>query len=186
MCFLFSPHAPERGPRDPELRCDRVGPISAEAPAGQESIPRSHATMGTLSLRGRRSEVASATSDDDDSSDWPAGGQMPGNLPERGGAGQEEDGGGDSGRSREWKASRKEPREGEEKGGGGGRKGQPQWSESYGDNARRNRAAQESKGTRPDDNRTGDQREDLHRASHGPGGSWLGKVQSLWTNRGAL
>ncbi|KAJ1158378.1 hypothetical protein NDU88_011068 [Pleurodeles waltl] len=146
--------------------------------------------MGTFSLRGRRSEVASATSDDDDSSDWPAGGQMPGNLPERGGAGREEDGGSDSGRSREWKASRKEPREGEEKGGGGGRKGQPhhpdgnlvdggqpQWSESYGDNARRNRAAQESKGTRPDDNRTGDQREDLHRASHSPGGSWLGKAR---------
>ncbi|KAJ1160260.1 hypothetical protein NDU88_000762 [Pleurodeles waltl] len=34
--------------------------------------------MGTLSPRGRHSEVASTTSDDEVKADWPAGGQRPG------------------------------------------------------------------------------------------------------------
>ncbi|KAJ1195877.1 hypothetical protein NDU88_005144 [Pleurodeles waltl] len=44
--------------------------------------------MGTLSPRGRHSEVASTTTNDEDNADWPAGGQRPG-IPQEEGANEE-------------------------------------------------------------------------------------------------
>ncbi|KAJ1182237.1 hypothetical protein NDU88_007431 [Pleurodeles waltl] len=200
--------------------------------------------MGTLSRRGRHSEVASTTSDDEGTADWPAGGQRPGIPQEEGGAANEERGAAneergaaneergaaneeigaaneergaaneEGGAANEERGAANEegeaanenggaPKEdggatSEEKGGGSGRRGQPhspegnpedggrsRWPGTCGDDARENRVVPEPEGTRPDDSGTRDQQGDLHRASHSPGGSWLWKVRSLWTNRGA-
>ncbi|KAJ1153071.1 hypothetical protein NDU88_005838 [Pleurodeles waltl] len=123
----------------PQRWCDRVSPIVSEAPAGQELFSRSHVTMGTLSRRGRHFEVASTTSDDEDTADWPAGGQKPG-IPQEDGRAASEDGraASEDGRaaSEDGRAASEDGRAAKEDGGaaseekgggggGGGRRGQP-------------------------------------------------------------
>ncbi|KAJ1188911.1 hypothetical protein NDU88_005667 [Pleurodeles waltl] len=56
--------------------------------------------------------------------------------------------------------------------------GRPCGPGTWDDEARESGVASEPEETR-------EQRENHHRASHGPGGSWLWKVRSLWANRGA-
>ncbi|KAJ1191387.1 hypothetical protein NDU88_000703 [Pleurodeles waltl] len=99
--------------------------------------------MGTLSRRGRHSEVASTTSDDEGTADWPAVGQIPG-IPQEGrGAANEERGAANEerGAANEERGAANEEGEAanenggaakedggatsEEKGGGSGRRGQP-------------------------------------------------------------
>ncbi|KAJ1138645.1 hypothetical protein NDU88_005026 [Pleurodeles waltl] len=154
--------------------------------------------MGTLSRRGRHFEVASTTSDDENTADWPAGGQKPG-IPQEEERAASEDGRAASedegAASEDWRAASEDGRAAKEDGGaaseekgggGGGRRGQPHkpednsedggqthWPGMCGDDAR---VVPEPTGTRPEDSGTGDHREDLHRASHGPGGSWLWKL----------
>ncbi|KAJ1101240.1 hypothetical protein NDU88_006312, partial [Pleurodeles waltl] len=95
--------------------CDRVSPIVGTAPAGQELL-RSHVAMGTLSPRGRHSEVASTTSDDEVKADWPAGGQRPG-IP------QEEEANEEAANEEEGAAIENGGATSEEKGGGNGGNG---------------------------------------------------------------
>ncbi|KAJ1130704.1 hypothetical protein NDU88_009054 [Pleurodeles waltl] len=185
--------------------------------------------MGTLSPRGRHSEVASTTTDDEDKANWPAGGQRPG-IPQEEGVNEEtvneetvneetaneetaneetvneetaneetaneetaneETANEEAANEEEGAAIENGGATSEEKGGGNGRRGEPHNLEDSPEDGGRPRCP----GTCDDDARGGgvvpepegtrEQRGDHHRASHGPGGSWLWKVRSLWTSRGA-
>ncbi|KAJ1153168.1 hypothetical protein NDU88_005930 [Pleurodeles waltl] len=163
--------------------CDRVSPIVGTATAEQELL-RSHVAMGTLSPRGRHSEVASTTTDDEDKADWPAGGQRPG-IPQEEAANEE------AANEEEGAAIENGGATSEEKGGGNGRRGEPHNPEDNPEDGGRPRCPgtcdddARGSGVVPEPEGTREQRGDHHRASHGPGGSWLWKVRSLWTNRGA-
>ncbi|KAJ1177443.1 hypothetical protein NDU88_002698 [Pleurodeles waltl] len=105
-----------------QTHCDRVSPIVGTAPAGQELL-RSHVAMGTFSPRGRHSEVASTTSDDEVKADWPAGGQRPG-IPQEEEA-NEEEANEEAANEEEGAAIENGGATSEEKGGGNGRRGEP-------------------------------------------------------------
>ncbi|KAJ1090598.1 hypothetical protein NDU88_003728, partial [Pleurodeles waltl] len=141
--------------------CDRAAPGNSGEPAETEPLrPRSQVPLETRPQRGQRPDVASATSGDEEAPDWPPGGQKT-EAPverERAGKGERKENGGGGGEPKE------EERDGDKDIGGG-----PQWPGSGGTRTQRNSARPEAGETSPD------RREDLHRASHDPGGSWLYK-----------
>ncbi|KAJ1141324.1 hypothetical protein NDU88_007657 [Pleurodeles waltl] len=120
--------------------------------------------MGTRSKRGTHREVTGATSDDEESSDWPRGeegGQKGRNSRERGEEGTRGGGGGEE------KQRDRENYQREEK---------PQETQDEDSGPRRSRSGLEDGKPGPIGNHTGDRREELPRASHDPGGSWLWKL----------
>ncbi|KAJ1109762.1 hypothetical protein NDU88_007121 [Pleurodeles waltl] len=160
--------------------------------------------MGTRPPRGRHSEVALTTTDDGAKADWPAGGQRPW-IPQEAASEEtatekaaSEETATEKAASEETATEKATSEEtvtekatSEEKGGGNGGGGEPRNPRdnpedggrprgpgTWDDEARGSGVAPEPEGTR-------EQRGDHHRASHGPGGSWLWKVRSLWTSRGA-
>ncbi|KAJ1144643.1 hypothetical protein NDU88_010940 [Pleurodeles waltl] len=142
--------------------------------------------MGTLSPRGRHSEVASTTSDDEVKADWPAGGQRPG-IPqeeeENEEAENEETANEEAANEEEGAAIENGGGTSEEKGGGNGRRGEPHNPEDNPEDGGRPRCPgtcdddARGSGVVPEPEGTREQRGDHHRASHGPGGSWLWKKE---------
>ncbi|KAJ1118607.1 hypothetical protein NDU88_006797 [Pleurodeles waltl] len=155
--------------------------------------------MGTRPPRGRHSEVALKTTDDGAKADWPAGGQRPW-IPQEAGANEEtatektakeETAKEDAANEAEGAADENGGTTSEEKGGGNGGGGEPRNPKDNPEDGGRPRGPgtcdDEARGSGvvPEPEGTREQRGDHHRASHGPGGSWLWKVRSLWTSRGA-